>query len=72
METTSRIPPAIIKITPMTCRLTCAGFQVMPKRRIAPIMMSATLPPMVTANVTSFRAGPQGQPNLALLGPYFL
>jgi hypothetical protein len=40
--------PATIKITPMPCGSTCAGFQVTANRRIAPMTMSAMLPPIVT------------------------
>jgi hypothetical protein len=32
----------------MTCRSTCGGGQVTPNRRIAPIIMSAALAPIVT------------------------
>jgi hypothetical protein len=39
--------PAIIKMMPMAPRSTCAGFQVIPNRRIAPMTMSAMLPPIV-------------------------
>ena len=45
--------PAIIKITPITCRSTWAGFQVTPNQRIAPITTSAMLPPIVTGLATS-------------------
>jgi len=45
--------PAIMRITPMTWRSTCAGCQVTPNRRIAPITMRATLAPIVTAIATS-------------------
>jgi hypothetical protein len=45
--------PAIIRITPMTCRSTWVGFQMIANRRIAPMTMSAILPPIVTVIVTS-------------------
>ena len=47
--------PATMRITPMTWRSTCAGCQVTPNRRIAPITMRATLAPIVTAIATSSR-----------------
>ena len=39
--------PAIIKITPMALMSTYAEFQVIAQRRIAPMAISAMLPPMV-------------------------
>src|ERR1035438_1808930 len=63
--------PAIIKITPMASRFTCAGFQVMPNRSIAPMTMSAMLPPIVTRLATFPRrtAGPPDRRPAAHMGP---
>src|SRR6516165_6797164 len=52
MEMIRPATPAIIRITPMSCRSTCAGCQRMPHLRMAPMTMSAMLPPIVIA--TSF------------------
>src|SRR5580693_8486300 len=49
MATMRPAPPPIIKITPMTCKSTFLGVQVTAKRRIAPMMISAALPPIVTS-----------------------
>src|ERR1700722_6597493 len=49
MATQRPAAPPIIKITPMTCKSTFLSVQVTAKRRIAPMMISAALPPIVTS-----------------------
>src|SRR5512132_1227888 len=51
------MPPSI-KITPIAWMFTYWGVQVIANRRIAPMMMSATLPPMVTGPPLVSRATP--------------
>src|SRR5262245_8866762 len=56
MTRTTR-PPSI-KITPMAWMFTYCGVQVIANRRIAPMMISAMLPPMVTGPPVLSRATP--------------
>src|ERR1017187_3713654 len=46
-DTISPAAPPIIRMTPMAGRLTYFGCQLTANRRIAPIMISAVLPPML-------------------------
>ena len=56
MEAARQPAPPIIRISPTIARSTWAGFQVTANAKIAPTIMSAILPPIVTEKPPPFAA----------------